>query len=122
MKPLVLYRNLKYQKLFDDMERLLDGIRTPEFAGERCDTGIGAAAVGEMGLPRDGAAVSPDAYECANQLIELAADYGFEGNLWHCFLAFCLANHENAFSTACEIRGDAGGTLSHLARQGKWRE
>ncbi len=89
MKPLVLYRNLKYQKLFDDMERLL---------------------VGE-------ADVNPDAYECANQLIELAADYGFEGNLWHCFLAFCLANHENAFSTACEIRGDVGGTLSHLARQ-----
>lgn len=117
MKPLVLYRNLKYQKLFDDMEHLLDGICTPELAGERCDAGIGAAAVGETGLPRDGAAVSPDAYGCANQLIELAADYGFEGNLWHCFLAFCLANHENAFSTACEIRGDAGGTLSHLARQ-----
>ncbi len=97
MKPLVLYRNLKYQKLFDDMERLLDGVRTP-----------GTAVLAEG---------KPDAYECANRLIELAADYGFEGNLWHCFLAFCLANHENAFSTACEIRGDVGGTLSHLARQ-----
>ena len=122
MKPLVLYRNLKYQKLFDDMERLLDRVGTPDPAGERCDAGNGAAVMAEAVLPNGGAAAVPDAYGCANQLIELAADYGFEGNLWHCFLAFCLANHENAFSTACEIRGDAGGTLSHLARQGKWRE
>ena len=45
-----------------------------------------------------------EAYACANELLELAADYGFEGNLWHCFLSFCLANHENAYSTSCEIR------------------
>lgn len=61
------------------------------------------------------AAHAPEPFSCANQLIELAADYGFEGNLWHCFLAFCLAEHENAYSTACEIRGDVGGTLSRLA-------
>ena len=117
MKPLVLYRNLKYQKLFDDMERLLDRVSAPAPAGERRGAGNRAAAMAEAVLPNGGAAAVPDAYECANQMIELAADYGFEGNLWHCFLAFCLANHENAFSTACEIRGDVGGTLSHLARQ-----
>lgn len=107
MKQLVLYRNLKYQKLFDDMERLLDQTG-PSAAGE--------AAMTEWAKLR-GVAAAPDACECANQLIELAADYGFKGNLWHCFLAFCLANHENAFSTACEIRGDVGGTLSRLARR-----
>ncbi len=123
MKPLVLYRNLKYQKLFDDMERLLDSACAPE-AVDALPGVRSAASAAEMQFPyeeadpRGGAAAGgPDAYECANRLIELAADYGFEGNLWHCFLAFCLANHENAFSTACEIRGDVGGTLSHLARQ-----
>ncbi len=88
---LIIYRNFKYQQLFDDMAQLLWGTRE-----------------GEKAL---------DPFALANQLIELAADYGFEGNLWHCFLALCLANHENAYSISCEIRGDQGGTLSRLARQ-----
>ncbi len=151
MKPLILYRNLNYQKLFDDMERLLDcACAEGALRAEGIPDGAGKALAGNaetpgqaMAFPADGAGIPckeaefppategvlrraagaagpggiPDAYECANQLIELAADYGFEGNLWHCFLAFCLANHENAFSTACEIRGDVGGTLSRLARK-----
>ena len=44
-------------------------------------------------------------------------NYGFEGNLWHCFLAFCLANNENAYTTSCEITGAAGGSLDRLARE-----
>ncbi|MDO5416056.1 MAG: ATP-binding protein [Lachnospiraceae bacterium] len=87
-QELVLYRNLKYQKLFEAMEGLLSGA---EEAGET-------------------------AYACANQLIELAVTYGFEGNLYHCFLAFCLANHENAYSTSCEILGPAEGSLFLLAQ------
>ena len=86
---MILYRNLKYQQLFDDMCSLLEAEEEP----------------GEL----------PDSFACANQLIELAVTYGFEGNLWHCFLAFCMANHENAYSTSCEIGGSAGGTLSELA-------
>lgn len=89
--PLIIYRNFKYQQLFDDVSQLLAGTR-------------------------EGADI-PDSYVLANELIELAAQYGFEGNLWHCFLALCLANHENAYSISCEIRGDQGGTLSKLARQ-----
>ena len=59
----------------------------------------------------------PDAFHCAGQLVELAVNYGFEGNLWHCFLAFCLANNENAYTTSCEITGAAGGSLDRLARE-----
>lgn len=92
-KQLIIYRDFQYQRLFDDMTLLLG-------RGEQVSDGT-----------------MPDSFSCANQLIELAAAYGFEGNLWHCFLALCLANHENAYSTACEIRGAAAGTLSHLALQ-----
>ena len=84
---LILYRNFKYQDLFAAMERLL--------LGENKD--------------------DPARFSCANQLIELAVTYGFQGNLYHCFLAFCLANHENAYSTSCEIVGPAGGSLDQLA-------
>lgn len=85
---MILYRNLRYQQLFDDMCSLLK----PEEGGAR-----------------------PDAYACASQLIDLAVTYGFRGNLWHCFLAFCMANNENAYSTSCEIIGPVGGSLSELA-------
>lgn len=88
-KELILYRNLKYQELFDDMCALLFSVEGNE---------------------------DPNACKCANRLIELAVTYGFEGNLWHCFLAFCMANHENAYSTSCEIRGAVKGTLNDLAR------
>ena len=87
-RKLVIYRNLKYQELFDQMTALLSG-----------EEEIGSA----------------DAYACANELIELAITYGFEGNLWHCFLALCLANNENAYSTSCEIVGPIEGTLNDLA-------
>lgn len=83
---LVIYRNLKYQDLFDRMAALLTG---------------------EKGV---------DAYSCANDLIELAAAYGLEGNLWHCFLALCLANNENAYSTSCEIVGEVEGSLNRLVK------
>lgn len=87
-KQLVIYRNFKYQQLFDDMAALL--------AEEK---------------------PQKDSYICANQLIELASTYGFEGNLWHCFLAFCVSNHENAYSTACEIVGAVQGSLNDLVLQ-----
>lgn len=92
-KQLIIYRDFQYQRLFDDMTLLLGR------AENACD--------GTM----------PDSFSCASQLIELAAVYGFEGNLWHCFLALCVANHENAYSTACEIRGAVDGTLNNLALQ-----
>lgn len=84
---LILYRNLEYQRLLEDMAAALsapEGKNTSALAGE---------------------------------LIELAAKYGFEGNLWHCFLALCLADHENAYSTSCENRAAAGGSLDSLARE-----
>lgn len=86
-QELVLYRGLRYQQLFEDMESLLAGKGPKE-----------------------------KRFSCMNQLTELAVTYGFQGNLYHCFLAFCLANHENAYSTSCEILGPAGGSLDALAR------
>lgn len=83
----VLYRDMEHQDLFDSMAGLLDG---------------------KTDIPLD-------AYACAGRLLELAAKYGFEGNLWHCFLAYCLASHENAYSTACEIVGPVHGTINALA-------
>lgn len=90
-KELILYRNMPYQGLFNDMQKLL----------------------GQKDLACADRLLAAD---CASRLIELAVTYGFEGNLYHCFLAFCLAGHENAYSVSCEIKGRAGGSLDQLAR------
>lgn len=88
IRELVLYRNMEEQALFEDIASLMgfgDGERRP------------------------------DPFDCCGRLAELAVTYGFEGNLWHCFLAFCLAEHENAYTTTCEITGAQGGSLDVLA-------
>ena len=54
-------------------------------------------------------------YQCVNRLVEMAAKFGFSGNLWHNYLTYLLVNHENAFSTACEIRGAVHGSINELA-------
>lgn len=54
-------------------------------------------------------------FENFHNLIELAADHGFEGNLWHNYLTFLMVNNENAYSKACEKRGSISGSIHALA-------
>ncbi len=55
-------------------------------------------------------------YEELNALTELAAHHGYDGNIWHAYLAHVLANHENAFSTACEVVGAVEGSINQMAK------
>ena len=84
-KEMILYRNFEHQELFDRMCRLLEGQGKEQV------------------------------YAALNGLVEMANTHGFEGNVWHNFLAYILANHENAFSTTCEIRGRVDGDINTLA-------
>ena len=54
-------------------------------------------------------------YDCIHRLIDLAGNYGFYGNLWHCYLANLLVNNENSYSCGCEIRGEIQGTINQAA-------
>ena len=92
-KNLILYKEFENGKLFYDFTRLI----------EHYDSGEGRKE--EM---------RPLFYECLNRLFELAASHGFEGNLWHDFLAFLLVNNENAYSRACEIRGNVEGSVNDI--------
>ena len=55
-------------------------------------------------------------YDCIHRLLELAGSHGFYGNLWHCYLANFLVNHENSYSKACEIRGEVEGTINQAVQ------
>ena len=54
-------------------------------------------------------------YDCIHRLLDLAGNYGFYGNLWHCYLANLLVNNENSYSRGCEIRGAIEGTINQAA-------
>lgn len=54
-------------------------------------------------------------FEVMNELLEMAVSHGFEGNLWHNYLTYLLASHENAYSTSCEIVGAVEGSINQAA-------
>lgn len=90
----VLYRNMEHSQLLKKMAGLMD-----------------AAANQNTEMQQHRAVF----FQCVNGLVETAASYGFAGNLWHNYLTLLLVSHENAFSTACEIRGAVQGSINELA-------
>ncbi len=93
-RKLMVYRNFKHQKLFDDFEWLIVHADDDYFNKE------------------DKIALL---YESVNELLNLADTYGFEGNLYHNFLGFILANNENVFTKASEILGAPQGSINQIA-------
>ena len=51
-------------------------------------------------------------YKNIHELLELAGNYGFYGNLWHCYLSHLLVNNENSYSKASEIVGAVEGSIN----------
>lgn len=91
---MILYKGFQNQKLFDAMCSLINSYLNGQEHTEE-----------EVSL----------LYDCVNQLIELTTANGFEGNVWHCFLTYLLAHHENAYSKACEIVGQVEGSINQAA-------
>lgn len=46
-----------------------------------------------------------DVYTEIHKILDIATQYGFDKNLWHCYLAYLLATDENPFSITCEKVG-----------------
>jgi len=93
-KELILYKNFEYGELFYDFTWLMENYKN-DFYNKEDLTAL--------------------YYECFHTLLELSVSHGFEGNLWHNFLAFCLINNENAYSKSCEIRGEVSGSINQVA-------
>lgn len=50
------------------------------------------------------------------RLLDVATHYGFNGNLWHNYLAFLLATTETPFTLVCEKHGASEGSVQKFAR------
>ena len=55
-------------------------------------------------------------YHQVKRLLDLATDYGFDGNLWQNYLTFLLMTNENSFSLITERVGQLEGTVNHFAK------
>lgn len=55
-------------------------------------------------------------YSAIHRLLDVATTYGFDGNLWHCYLAYILAMTENPFTLVSERVGKVDGSVNKLVR------
>lgn len=91
---LMLYKNMEYGDILTDMTFLMENYDNEYYNLEDLRSLL---------------------FECVNELLEIAAGHGFEGNLWHAYLTFLLASDENAYSTSCEIVGEVKGSINQIA-------
>lgn len=64
----------------------------------------------------DKAALVSRIYREIHRLLDLSTQYGFDDNLWHCYLAYLLATNENPFSITCEKVGATDGSVNAFAK------
>lgn len=92
---LVIYRNLEKDsilfQLADICERFVEGSYHKE------------ALVNEI-------------YAEINKLLDISTQYGFDHNLWHCYLAYILATNENPFSITMEKVGAVEASVNKFAK------
>lgn len=57
-------------------------------------------------------------YDQVYRILDLSTTYGFDENLWQCYIAYILATNENPFSIVCETVGASrDGTVNTIVRQ-----
>ncbi len=54
-------------------------------------------------------------YAEIHKLLDISTKYGFDHNLWHCYLAYLLATNENPFSITMEKTGAVEGSVNRFA-------
>lgn len=91
---LIIYKNLEQEQILNDMTFLMENYDNEYYNQEDLKSLL---------------------FERTGSILELCVDHGFEGNLWHDYLTFLLANDENAYSTSCEIVGETGGSINKVA-------
>ncbi len=110
----IVYRNLAADGI---LAGLADVCRRVEAAQGAIDHPMASGEpAAERSAPETSLArLAEDIYTQVHHLLDLATRYGFDGDLWQCYLAWLLAMTENPFSLSCERRGALEGTVNALA-------
>lgn len=91
---LMLYKQMENGQILDDMTFLMENYKNDYYNKEDL-----------KGL----------LFDTIHEILEMAVSHGFEGNLWHNYLTYLLASHENGYSTSCEIVGNVEGSINQVA-------
>lgn len=94
VNELMIYRHIEEGQILNDMTFLMENYKNEYYNKEDLRSLL---------------------FDCVNAILEMAVSHGFEGNLWHDYLTFLLANDENAYSTSCEIVGEIEGSINQVA-------
>lgn len=105
MDNMILYRYLEQERILNDITHIVEECPHGHDIDDKCWN--------EDSRLKDFKSLC---YASFHELVELSASHGFEGNLWHNYLTYLMVNDENAYSTACEIRGAVSGTINELAK------
>ena len=106
---LILYKNFVYNDIFYGIADIINESLSLDESAEN----LNAESFTSKDLKNR---LIKKSYEYTNKLIEVTDNYGLEGNLYHSFLAFLLANNENAFSMSCEKVGEKEGSINNMAK------
>ncbi|MCR4728186.1 MAG: ATP-binding protein [Lachnospiraceae bacterium] len=90
-QELIVYRDLAKEELFSDMVFLMENFGNKAIQNKELQALF---------------------YKCFHSLVSFAGNYGFSGNLWHCYLSNLLVNCENSYSKACENVGEIEGSIN----------
>ena len=93
VNELMIYRHIEEGQILNDMTFLMENYKNEYYNKEDLRSLL---------------------FDCVNAILEMAVSHGFEGNLWHDYLTFLLANDENAYSTSCEIVGEIEGSINQV--------
>ena len=72
-----------------------------------------AKAVKKNGFKKE---FTEEVYKAAHKLLDIATVYGFNNNLWKCYVAYLLAMTETPFTLAAERRGALNGSVNELVK------
>lgn len=53
-------------------------------------------------------------HQALNQLLTIATENGFSGNIWQCYIIHLIINDENVYSKSCERVGSINGSLNDV--------
>ncbi len=81
---------------------------------ERLAEALSVKTDGQMGIEEKRRAINA----IAKNILDLSTAYGFDTNLWQCYLTYYLVMNENSFSLTCErVGASEGGSINRLAKQ-----
>ena len=64
----------------------------------------------------DAAQLVTRCYRETKRILEISTDYGFDRNLWQCYLTFLLITDENPFTLTSEKVGAREGSVNHFVK------